>query len=118
MTGLGIQESTRDQLASKLGVLFPHLHERQRRPLMGIEARALGHGRIRAAEASDATVRKGMDGLDAGDEPPGGVCRPGGGRKAEGLGSWPRPALLAWWRRTCAGIRCHRRVGQRIRPET
>jgi hypothetical protein len=34
-------------LAAKIGVIFPHLDERQRRLLMGAEARVLGHGGIR-----------------------------------------------------------------------
>jgi hypothetical protein len=33
-------------LAVKFEVIFPHLDERQRRLLMGAEARALGHGGI------------------------------------------------------------------------
>jgi hypothetical protein len=33
--------------AAKFGAIFPHLDERQRRLLMGAEARALGHGGIR-----------------------------------------------------------------------
>lgn len=66
-------------------VLFPHLDERQRRLLMGAEARILGHGGIRtvaqAAEVSETTVRKGVEELEAGAEPLGRVRRPGGGRK-------------------------------------
>ena len=34
---------TREMLAAKFEVIFPHLDERQRRLLMGAEARALGH---------------------------------------------------------------------------
>ena len=43
-------------LAAKFQVIFPHLDERQRRLLMGAEARALGHGGIRAV-ARAAGVR-------------------------------------------------------------
>lgn len=82
---MGISESTRDQLALKFGVLFPHLDERQRRLVMGAEARILGHGGIRAvaraAQASETTVRKGVEELEAGEAPLGRVRRPGGGRK-------------------------------------
>ena len=39
-------EVTREVLAAKFGAIFPHLDERQRRLLMGAEARALGHGGI------------------------------------------------------------------------
>jgi len=54
----------------KLAVLLPYLDERQRRLLMGAEARALGHGGVRAvaraAEVSETTVRKGVFELEAG----------------------------------------------------
>ncbi|MFD7665168.1 hypothetical protein ACFV57_21525, partial [Streptomyces sp. NPDC059788] len=59
--GMCISDEVRGQLAVKFEVLFPHLDERQRRLLMGAEARILGHGGIRAvaqaAEASESTVR-------------------------------------------------------------
>src|SRR5690606_18641068 len=50
----------------------------------------------RAAQASEATVRKGVDELEAGEAALGRVRRPGGGRKrvAE-LNPGLRPALLA-----------------------
>ncbi len=92
----GFEES----LAAKVTVLFPHLDERQRRLLLGAEARVLGHGGIRlvarAAGVREATVALGVTELDSGAEPLGRARRPGGGRKrvAEadpGL----RPALLA-----------------------
>ncbi|MFI0041279.1 MULTISPECIES: ISAzo13 family transposase [Streptomyces] len=95
-----VSESIRDQLAVKFEVLFPHLDERQRRLLMGAEARILGHGGIRAvaraAEVSETTVRNGVDELEAGAEPLGRVRRPGGGRKrAAEVDPGLRPALLA-----------------------
>ena len=72
-------------LAAKFGVIFPHLDERQRRLLMGAEARALGHGGIRlvarAAGVREATVSLGVAELDSGAEPLGRARRPGGGRK-------------------------------------
>ncbi|MCX4469407.1 ISAzo13 family transposase [Micromonospora sp. NBC_01655] len=88
------------QLAVKFEVLFAHLDERQRRLLMGAEARVLGHGGIRAvaraAGVSETTVRKGVDELEAGEEPLGRVRRPGGGRKkAADVDPGLRPALLA-----------------------
>ena len=53
-------------LAAKFGSIFPHLDERQRRLLMGAEARALGHGGIRlvalAAEVREGTVSLGVCG--------------------------------------------------------
>ncbi len=80
-----ISDETRDQLAVKFAVLFPHLDERQRRLLMAAEARGLGHGGIRAvawaAGVSGTTVRKGMSDLEAGQFLTGRVRRPGGGRK-------------------------------------
>ena len=45
-------EVTGEMLAAKFEVIFPHLDERQRRLLMGAEARALGHGGIRAVAAA------------------------------------------------------------------
>ncbi|MEU3381383.1 ISAzo13 family transposase [Streptomyces caelestis] len=97
---MGVSDEVCSQLAVKFGMLFPHLDERQRRLLMGAEARILGHGGIRAvaraAQVSETTVRKGVDELDAGEEPLGRVRRPGGGRKkAVYLDPGLRPALLA-----------------------
>lgn len=95
-----IPDETRDQLAVKFAVLLPHLDERQRRLLMAVEARVLGHGGVRAvaqaAAVSETTVRKGVFELEAGEEPLGRVRRPGGGRKrAADLDPGLRPALLA-----------------------
>ena len=73
-------------LAAKFGVIFPHLDERQRRLLMGAEARALGHGGIRlvalAAQAREGTVSLGVRELESGAEPLGRARRPGGGAQA------------------------------------
>jgi hypothetical protein len=74
-------------LAEKLALVLPHLDERQRRVVMGAEARALGRGGIgavaRAAGVSEPTVSKAVRELAGAVEPvPGGrVRRPGGGRK-------------------------------------
>jgi hypothetical protein len=45
---MGTLVVTGEMLAAKFGVILPHLDERQRRLLMGAEARALGHGGIRS----------------------------------------------------------------------
>jgi hypothetical protein len=87
-------------LAAKFEAIFPHLDERQRRLLMGAEARALGHGGIRvvarAAGVREATVSLGAGELEAGTEPLGRARRPGGGRKRlADLDPGLRPALLA-----------------------
>jgi hypothetical protein len=87
-------------LAAKFAEMFPHLDERQRRLLLGAEARALGHGGIRlvarAAEVREATVSLGVSELDSGGEPLGRARRPGGGRKRlSDLDPGLRPALLA-----------------------
>jgi Rhodopirellula transposase DDE domain len=87
-------------LAAKFGAIFPHLDERQRRLLMGAEARVLGHGGIRvvarAAGVREATVSLGAAELDRGEEPLGRVRREGGGRKRlADLDPGLRPALLA-----------------------
>ncbi|MFJ1958744.1 ISAzo13 family transposase [Streptomyces microflavus] len=95
-----IPDAIRDQLSTKFAVLFPHLNERQRRLLMGAEARLLGHGGIRAvaraAHVSETTARDGVFELQSGVEPLGRVRRPGGGRKrVADLDPGLRPALLA-----------------------
>src|SRR5438477_6551610 len=97
---MGAMEETRLVLAAKFQVIFPHLDERQRRLLLGAEARALGHGGIRlvarAAGVREATVSLGVGELDSGAEPLGRARRPGGGRKrAADTDPGLRPALLA-----------------------
>ncbi|MEU6721008.1 ISAzo13 family transposase, partial [Nonomuraea sp. NPDC046802] len=87
-------------LEAKFEAILPHLDERQRRLLLGAEARALGHGGIRAvaqaAGVREATVSLGVSELEAGEEPLGRVRRPGGGRKRLiELDPGLRPALLA-----------------------
>ena len=93
----GNEEAVR-VLAAKFGVIFPHLDERQRRLLMGAEARALGHGGIRlvarAAGVREATVSLGVSELDSGAEPLGRVRRPGRGTQAGGRpGSGAAPGV-------------------------
>ena len=93
-------EVTPEMLAAKFQAVFPHLDERQRRLLMGAEARALGHGGIRlvarAAGAREATVSAGADELEAGAGPLGRARHPGGGRKkAAETDPGLVPALLA-----------------------
>ncbi|HWN01279.1 MAG TPA: ISAzo13 family transposase [Streptosporangiaceae bacterium] len=72
-------------LAAKFGSVFPHLDERQRRLLLGAEARVLGHGGIRlvaaAAGVREATVSLGVSELESGEGPLGRARREGGGRK-------------------------------------
>jgi hypothetical protein len=91
--------TTREMLAAKFAAIFPHLDERQRRLLLGAEARVLGHGGIRlvarAAGVREATVSLGAGELEAGTEPLGRARRPGGGRKrAADLDPGLVPALL------------------------
>ena len=82
---MGGNEEAGQVLAAKFAAIFPHLDERQRRLLLGAEARALGHGGIRlvaqAAGVREATVSLGVDELDSGAEPLGRARQPGGGRK-------------------------------------
>src|SRR5439155_16651874 len=97
---MGVMTLTREMPAAKFEVIFPHLDERQRRLLMGAEARALGRGGIRlvarAAGVREATVSAGVWELEAGEAPLGRVRRPGGGRKrAADLDPGLVPALLA-----------------------
>ena len=73
-----------DAVARKAASLWPHLDERQRRLVLGAEARELGRGGVKlvaaAAGVSPDTVAKGLRELDSGAAPPGRVRRPGGGR--------------------------------------
>ena len=97
---MGDTEEIRQVLAAKFQAVFPHLDERQRRLVMGAEARSLGRGGIRlvarAAGVREATVSLGAAELDSGAEPLGRVRRPGGGRKrAADLDPGLLPALLA-----------------------
>src|SRR5262245_12941338 len=82
---MGVMEVTGEMLAAKFEAILPHLDERQRRLLMGAEARALGHGGIRmvarAAGVAEGTVSRGVAELEAGGQPLGRVRRAGGGRK-------------------------------------
>jgi Rhodopirellula transposase DDE domain len=78
-----------ERLAAKLAVLLPHLDERQRRLLLGAEARELGRGGIArvaaAAGVSRPTVSRGISEILTGaDRGAGGgrVRRRGGGRKS------------------------------------
>jgi hypothetical protein len=87
-------------LNAKFDQFLPHLDERQRRSLLGAEARALGHGGIRrvdrAAGAREGTVSRGVSELDSDQEPLGRVRREGGGRKRlTDLDPGLRTALLA-----------------------
>ena len=95
-----VVEGTEASLAAKFEVIFPHLDERQRRLLMGAEARVIGHGGIRlvagAADVREATVSLGVSELDSGAAPLGRVRRSGGGRKrVVDLNPGLRSALLA-----------------------
>jgi transposase len=97
---MAVTVDTEQLLAAKFEVIFPHLDERQRRLLMGAEARALGHGGIRtvarAAGVAENTVSRGVSELDAGGQPLGRTRRPGGGRKRlADLNPALRSALLA-----------------------
>ena len=64
-----------ESLAAKFAALFPHLDERQRRLVMGAEARVLGHGGIKVvAAAADVSAGDGVAGRG----------RAGGRRRAAG----------------------------------
>ena len=74
-------------LADRLALVLPHLDERQRRVVMGAEARTIGRGGIRAvaraAGVSEPTVSKAVRELAEPGEglPVGRARRSGGGRK-------------------------------------
>jgi transposase len=97
---MAVTVETEHGLAAKFEVLFPHLDERQRRLLMGAEARALGHGGIRAvaraAGVAENTVSRGVSDLDTGEVALGRTRRAGGGRKRlSDVDAGLLPALLA-----------------------
>src|SRR5947209_6856713 len=97
---MGEMVVTREMLAALFGSVLPHLDERQRRLLLGAQARVLGHGGIRlvaaAAGAGAATVSLGVRELEGGAEPLGRARREGGGRKqAAETDPGLVPALLA-----------------------
>src|SRR5437868_4116890 len=72
-------------LAQKFATILPHLNERQRRLLLGAEARALGHGGItqvaQAAGVSRPTIHKALRELDTADPQTTRIRQVGGGRK-------------------------------------
>ena len=59
---MSVVEGLEASLAAKFSVVFPHLDERQRRLVLGAEARAIGHGGIplvaRAAGVGVVTVSR------------------------------------------------------------
>jgi Rhodopirellula transposase DDE domain len=79
MTGMA------EAVASKYAALRPHLDERQRRLLLGVEAQKLGRGGIKTVAAAAGvhpdTIARGMRELDGLSEPAARVRAPGGGRK-------------------------------------
>ena len=82
MAGMaGVAESA----ASRYAALRPHLDEKQRRLLLGVEAQRLGRGGIKAiADATGVhpdTVARGVRELEGIPEPAARVRAPGGGRK-------------------------------------
>ena len=74
-----------ESVGRRYAVLRPHLDERQRRLLLGIEAAELGRGGVKAvAEATGAhpdTVARGKREVEGQVEPQARVRAPGGGRK-------------------------------------
>jgi transposase len=72
-------------LAETLGLLLPHLDERQRRLVLGAAARGYGHGGIRrvagATGVAESTVARGLRELEQGGESNGRVRTAGAGRK-------------------------------------
>ena len=112
---------TRESLAAKFAALFPHLDERQRRLVMGAEARALGHRGIkvvaRAADVSAVTVSRGWPSWRAAGSRWAGRAVP-----AAAASRWPRPTrgwsrrCWRWWTRSRGGIRSRRCGGRPIDP--
>src|SRR5258708_7395628 len=78
-------EGPQSSLSAKLREVLPHLDERQRRVVLGAEARAYGRGGMsvggKAAGVGVVTVSRGVRELASGGGPQGRVRKPGGGRK-------------------------------------
>src|SRR5260370_12453395 len=82
-----IDEDSLQRLEKRNGAIFTQLDERQGRIFAAVEARAAGHGGIaagsRVTRIAASTIGRGLKELDAPPPlPPGGVRRPGGGRKS------------------------------------
>jgi Rhodopirellula transposase DDE domain len=87
-------------LAAKFAAIVPHLDERQRRLLMGAEARALGHGGIRLVAGPPGSARprcrwESMSWTPGRSRWAGRGGRGGGRKQAADLDPGLRPALLA-----------------------
>lgn len=80
----GVAEGA-ETVASKYAALRPHLDERQRRLLLGVEAQQWGRGGIKAIAAATGahpdTVARGVRELEGLAQPSARVRAPGGGRK-------------------------------------
>ena len=74
-----------ESVARRYAVLGPHLDERQRRLVLGVEASELGRGGIKAVAAATGvhpdTVARGVREVAGKSEPAARVRAPGGGRK-------------------------------------
>ncbi len=84
---MAIEASVVEAVGRRITSLWPILGERQRRLLLGAEARELGHGGVaavaRLAGVAQSTVTRAVAELDAPSELAAGRSRrPGGGRKA------------------------------------
>ena len=54
---MAVPVDAEESLAAKFGAVFPHLDERQRRLVMGAEARVLGHGGIKVVARAASPLR-------------------------------------------------------------
>ena len=82
-----IDEDSLRKLETRNAAILPQLDERQRRLFAASEARAAGHGDIaavsRVTRIAASTIGRGLKELDLPARlKPGGVRRPGGGRKS------------------------------------
>src|SRR5213078_3877690 len=84
---MGVVEAVVEAAQRRMAGLWPYLNERQRRLLLGVEAREMGWGGVsavaQAAGVSRSTVQQGVADLQAPYEvmAGGGSRRAGGGRK-------------------------------------
>ncbi|HAP90540.1 MAG TPA: ISAzo13 family transposase, partial [Arthrobacter bacterium] len=83
---MAVSEQLAESAGERYAVLRPHLDERQRRMLLGVEAAGLGRGGIKAIAAATGvhpdTIARGVREAEGNPEPQARVRVPGGGRKS------------------------------------
>ena len=117
---MAVPVDAEESLAGKFEAIFPHLDERQRRLLLGAEARAAGPWRVRAVAGGRGPRRRcrwgwraGVGGLSRG---PGAAAGRGPqGARRHWTRGWCR-RCWRWWSRMSGATRSRRCGGRPSRP--